>query len=229
MVVITLGLNEVWRDNRLGRYLNAPPTVYACRREPDRYTVEISDFAANFEALEKIHAAVTALSPKARFIVTVSPVPMGKTFSGRDVAVANTLSKSVLRVAADAFAGGHDNVDYYPTYDMISLSPRVSAYYPDCLHVADEAISAMIGMFLELYRGERPKIHDFREEDYLKANPDIERAIRRGELSSGYEHWIETGRAEGRPTAPALPLTQPPPPRPARLASWLRSLAAARP
>jgi GSCFA family len=228
VVVLTLGLNEVWRDNRLGRYLNAPPTLYAARRDPERYALEISDFGANFDALERIHAALTEMSPWAKIIVTVSPVPMGKTFSGRDIAVANMLSKSVLRVAADAFAGRHDNVDYFPTYDMISMSPRAGAYYDDCMHVHDNVVAKMIAMFLELYLGEKVEMPDFHEDLYLEANPDVAQAIRRGELSSGYEHWVETGKGEGRLLAPletaAATMAEP---APRRLSSWLRSLASA--
>jgi GT2 family glycosyltransferase/glycosyltransferase involved in cell wall biosynthesis len=39
---------------------------------------------------------------------------------------------------------------------------------------------------------------DFDEDAYLFLNPDVALAIERRELSSGYQHWLTTGRKEGR-------------------------------
>ncbi len=47
------------------------------------------------------------------------------------------------------------------------------------------------------------RIHDgrwceYNESDYLFLNPDVATAVRRGEFSSGYEHYIRYGQYEGR-------------------------------
>ncbi len=202
VVVLTLGLNEVWKDAKSGRYLNAAPSFYSVRREPGRYALEITDVDANVSALERFHAALVQLQPSARVIVTVSPVPMRDTFSGKDVAVANTLSKATLRVAAEAFARSHANVDYFPTLDMISLSPRNLAYGADCMHVTDQAVGMIMRLFLRLYLQQDVPAASFNEPAYLLANPDVEAAARLGRIESGYEHWLSTGQAEGRPLAP---------------------------
>lgn len=39
----------------------------------------------------------------------------------------------------------------------------------------------------------------WRERTYLAANPDVAAAVRAGQLSSGYAHYVQHGRAEGRP------------------------------
>jgi SAM-dependent methyltransferase len=203
VVILTLGLNEVWHDAKSGRYLNAPPSFYSVRREPQRYSLEISDVAANVKALERIRELLVRLRPSVRLIVTVSPVPMGNTFSGKDVAVANTLSKATLRVAAETFARDNDDVDYFPTFDMISLSPRSLAYGADCLHVADSVVRMAMREFLRLYLGKDAASVPFNELAYLAANPDVEAAVRLGNFSSGFEHWLLHGRDEGRILAPA--------------------------
>jgi O-antigen biosynthesis protein len=41
---------------------------------------------------------------------------------------------------------------------------------------------------------------EFNEVVYLKVNPDVAEAVRNQEYASGYEHYLEKGRAEGRPT-----------------------------
>jgi SAM-dependent methyltransferase len=43
---------------------------------------------------------------------------------------------------------------------------------------------------------------DFNEEDYLISNPDVIGAIERGEATSGFDHWMKSGKSEGRTFAP---------------------------
>ena len=202
VVVLTLGLNEVWRDSRTGRRLNSAPSFSSVRRDPERYALELSDVAANLESLQAIHRHLVAFNPHVRVIVTVSPVPMGETFSGRDVLIANTVSKATLRVAAEAFANSHSSVDYFPSFDMIAAAQRSSAYMADCLHVEDETVEKVVQQFLQLYLDRTVDRIDFHETSYLRANPDVEAAVRRGELSSGFEHWRAFGEAEGRALKP---------------------------
>ena len=97
---------------------------------------------------------------------------MDSTFAGRDVMVANMLSKSTLRVAAETFANNHAMVDYFPSFDMISMSPRLLAYGPDCQHVSDRTVRNIIGHFLKLYTGHPITAIEFNEWAYL-AGPFI--------------------------------------------------------
>ncbi|HYW17187.1 MAG TPA: GSCFA domain-containing protein [Allosphingosinicella sp.] len=204
IVVVTLGFNEVWFDRAAGRHLNAAPSFYAARREPDRYELHITDVNDNLTELDEIRRLILSLNPDAKIVVTVSPVPLSETFSGRDVLIANQYSKSVLRAAADLFAHAHSDVDYFPSYDIIANSPRSSAYEPDCLHVADSVVGRVIGSFLRLYLGIESAPPSFDERAYLKANPQVEAAVRRGDLGSGFEHWRSSGGdAVSRSTAAA--------------------------
>lgn len=201
VLVMTLGLNEVWRDNKTGTLLNAAPGPWEVRRDPGRFVLEITDVQENVAALEEARTLIKALNPAMKIVVTVSPVPMGTTFSGRDVAIANTLSKATLRAAADAFQVRHSDVDYFPSYEIATLTSREFAYAPDCLHVADRVVSHIMGQFLDGYLGESaPRLapEGFTELQYLDANPDVEDAIRSGALTSGFEHWQTRGRDEGR-------------------------------
>lgn len=202
VVLMTLGLNEVWRDQETDTRLNAAPGPWEVRRRPDRYQLEITDAQDNLDALEEIRERLKRLNPAMKMVVTVSPVPMGTTFSDQDVAVANSLSKSVLRAAAGAFEARHADVDYFPSYEIVTLSPRTFAYGLDCLHVSDQIVGHVMEQFMQAYLGEAaPRLapDDFTELSYLDANPDVEDAVRRGDLSSGFEHWMRTGREEGRP------------------------------
>src|SRR5581483_5094674 len=202
VIVMTLGLNEVWFDRATGRHVNAAPSYHTTRRDPDRYELHITDVADNVAELNQIRRLILSVNPRARFIVTVSPVPLSETFSGRDVLTANLYSKSTLRAAADIFAQSHLDVDYFPSYDIVSMSPRVSSYEPDCLHVADSVVGRIIQMFLRIYLGTTAAAPQFNELAYLHANPDVEDALRRGELASGFEHWQRSSRHEDRALEP---------------------------
>jgi hypothetical protein len=199
VVILTLGLNEAWFDASAGLYLNAAPPFSAVRREPERYRLDITTVAENVDALEALRLRLKALRPHIKLVLTVSPVPLDVSFSGEDPAVANSRSKAVLRSAADQLAQAHDDVDYFPSYEMVTLAPRAMAYSTDCQHVLDRTVAKVIGAFLEAHQmAGTPLYPDFNELAYMAANPDVEAAVRRSTFASGFQHWIEFGQREGR-------------------------------
>lgn len=202
VVVLTLGLNEVWRDDSAGVFLNAAPSYFSCARNRDRYSVHVTDAAENTAELEALYAAVRTINARCRFVVTVSPVPMGQTFSGDDVIVANTRSKCVLRASAESFVRGHADADYFPSYEIVTQWPG-TAYVADRLHVRDDVVGEVVRQFLELYIGDLPKLDDaFLEYPYLEANPDVDAAVREEKFPSGLAHWLAVGKSENRPLRP---------------------------
>jgi hypothetical protein len=44
----------------------------------------------------------------------------------------------------------------------------------------------------------RDRRYAFNEREYLRCNPDVRRAVRRGEVDSGVAHYLTFGRREGR-------------------------------
>jgi len=199
LVVLTLGLNEVWRDDEQGVWLNGPPSWYKAKSS-NRYSFHSTDVPENLAQLERFRDIVKSFNPDVRVLVTVSPVPMSTTFSGRDIGIANTLSKSVLRAAAEAFCRSHDDVDYFPSFEMVTLRERATAYEPDCLHVLPLVVRDVVGTAIRTYFDipDTPFPHFF-DPAYLRVNPDVDRLVRAGELDSGYHHWVTIGKAEGRP------------------------------
>lgn len=199
VVVLTLGLIEAWWDHQSGRYLNTAPSIRAVRKEPGRYDFELLDVESNLVALEQTHTLLKSLNPSSKMVVTVSPVPLTATFTGRDPVIANMRSKSVLRVVAETFAESHEDVDYFPSYEMISMAPRRKAFHQDCLHVADRSVGLIIDQFVRAYIPDAAPVAEFSTETaYLVANPDIDERVRSGEFESGFEHWQSAGRDEGR-------------------------------
>ncbi len=204
VLIITLGFIETWYDAETGLYLNATPPLWQIRNQPGRFQFERTEFTANLGALESIHDRYLALNPAGKIIVTVSPVPLDRTFSGEDIATANSYSKSILRSAAQTFANNHPNVDYFPSYELVTLSQRSSVYSShDCLHVTDQRVSEIISFFIQTHIGDTDRRDpEFIELFYLEANPDVYELVRQGAYASGYEHWTRLGKDQNRPLLP---------------------------
>jgi GSCFA family protein len=151
-VIITLGLAEVWRDVKAGVYLNSTPLPPLLEREPKRYELHLTSFAQNWENLEAIHALLSRYGhPDFRIVVTVSPVPLHATFLKMDVVLATTYAKSLLRAVAQQWAIAHENVDYFPSYEIVQNSDRDAIWEPDRIHVTVAGLHHIIGLFLQSY------------------------------------------------------------------------------
>lgn len=146
VIIITLGLTEVWYDKKHDLYINTHPRLKALEAEPDRYALRVLSFDETMTYLRKVADIIDRFGrPDTQIIVTVSPVPMGSTHRPVDVMVANTYSKSVLRTAAEHIVAERKNVHYYPSYESIILSDRKRAFKYDMVHVEQELVDLNVG------------------------------------------------------------------------------------
>lgn len=150
VVVITLGLVEVWYDNYTGIYLNSAPLAVR-NPDPGRYSLHVSDYVENFSNMEIIWALIQKYCPGTKLFVTTSPIPLLATYSGKDIVVANNYSKSTLVSVAQAFAAKHPEVDYFPSYEMVTLSNRSEAWTPDGRHVNQFLVKEIMSLFTTSY------------------------------------------------------------------------------
>ncbi len=150
-VLLTLGLNQVWRDRETGITINEKPPQAIVRAYPERWELVVTGVGENIGSLERVVTTIRDVNPKAQIVVTVSPVPMGTTLTTTDVIAANTYSKAVLRVAAQDVADRFDYVDYFPSYEIAVNSPPELTWQADRLHVTSEAVRFIVDCFLEDY------------------------------------------------------------------------------
>jgi GSCFA family len=149
IIVITLGLIEAFFDTLLDIYTNQTPRS---SETPGRFRFRILSFDEVIEALERIHALLSRYGhPDVQVVVTVSPVPLTATFSQQDIVLANTLSKATLRTAAGWWAHAHDNVHYFPSYEIVMNSQRDSAWFSDGVHVRPELVGHIMETFLRTH------------------------------------------------------------------------------
>jgi GSCFA family protein len=152
VVIITLGLVEVWRDKIANIFLNHTPIPEALRSHPDRYEFHITNFTQNLVNLEHIHSLLSQFGhPDVHIVVTVSPVPLMATFSTEDVVLANTYSKSLLRTVAQEWAAAHENVHYFPSYEIVQNSERAITWEEDLRHVQGKVVKHIMDLFLDNY------------------------------------------------------------------------------
>ena len=151
-VIVTLGLAEVWRDVKADVFVNRTPIPSLFKTDPDRYEFQLSNFAANWANLEAIHKLLSTFGhPDVHIVVTVSPVPLMNTFSTMDIVVANSWAKALLRAVAQEWAAAHQNVDYFPSYEIVQNSDRAAMWEDDLRHVKGAGVQHIMELFAQHY------------------------------------------------------------------------------
>ena len=155
IVIITLGLAEAWFDHETSLYLNTAPPPQALKRHPTRFSLDVLSYDDIDSSLERIWDHLKAFGhPEFKILITVSPVPFKATFSGQDAVTANTYSKAVQRAACQAFIARHDNVDYFPSYEIVTMSDRELVFEKDNVHVGSSTVAYIVDQVLSQYTPE---------------------------------------------------------------------------
>lgn len=118
--IFTLGLTETWRSRQDGSIYPACPGTVAGSFDPSRHEFVNLSMAEIVADLRIAFEMLKVFNPRLRFLLTVSPVPLAATASGKHVLTATTYSKAVLRAAAGQLADELPEVDYFPSYDIIT-------------------------------------------------------------------------------------------------------------
>lgn len=157
VLVFTLGLTEAWRSRSDGSVFASAPGVNGGVWDPTRYEFVNYDVDQVRAGLFEWCELVRSVNPDVRVLLTVSPVPLIATYEDRHVLVSTTVSKSVLRVAADEAQRRFDFVDYFPSFEIISAGTTVRNHYaPDLREVEDAGVAHVMRSFTRHYIDGRP-------------------------------------------------------------------------
>ena len=155
--VFTLGLTEAWIDARDGAVFPLCPGVAGGVFNPARHAFRNFDVGEVVDDMSAALEFIAARNPRARVILTVSPVPLAATAEDRSVLVSTTYSKSVLRVAAETLARRYAHVAYFPSYEIVTGAHARGAYYePDLRNVTQAGVAHVMALFLKHYTAEAP-------------------------------------------------------------------------
>jgi hypothetical protein len=127
--VFTLGLTESWFNSQYGYEYPMCPGVIAGFFDDNIHQFVNQQFTKVLADLAEAIRLMVKVNPKLKFILTVSPVPLTATKSGKHVAVATMASKSVLRAVADQLMTNRGNVDYFPSYEIINSPIFKGAFF----------------------------------------------------------------------------------------------------
>jgi hypothetical protein len=160
VVVITLGMSEVWYDALDGEVLwrSIPARLY----DPHRHAFKVATVAETTAALHELDRLIARFRPELKVVFTLSPIPFVATFRNQSPVTANTVSKAILRAALDGFLAAPGVADtgryhYFPSYEL-TLSLFESPFLSDNRHVKPEVatliLSAFSGGYTDLPREE---------------------------------------------------------------------------
>lgn len=127
--VFTLGLTEAWERIDSGTVYPTCPGVIAGTFDPSVFRFVNFNFFDVYNDMVEARRLLLEINPDMRFLFTVSPVPLTATASGDHVLVATTRSKSILRSVCSALTDQFDNVDYFPSYEVITSPSARSFFY----------------------------------------------------------------------------------------------------
>ena len=148
VLVFTLGLTEAWISKEDGSVFPVCPGVHGGAYVSSKYDFINFSYPQVRNDLIEFMRRARSINKNMRFIYTVSPVPLMATATDKQVVVATTYSKSVLRSVAGFLAEQYGFVDYFPSYEIVSSPPvRGSFYAPDMRAVVEAGVEHVMSVF----------------------------------------------------------------------------------
>lgn len=147
--IFTLGLTEMWIDKKSGTVYPSSPGTIAGHYDPEVFEFKNASFN---EIISDFYDFINILKQERKdssfkFILTVSPVPLTATYCKRHILMSNTASKSILRAAADELSN-NENIDYFPSYEIITNPKLKSEGFNDNLRtVKSEIVEKVLKLF----------------------------------------------------------------------------------
>lgn len=150
--VFTLGLTQAWVSKVDGTVFPICPGVSGGDFSHDRYELVNFTVAECINDMESFINKLKIINPNIKVILTVSPVPLAATALNEHVLVSTTYSKSVLRVCADHLANKYENVDYFPSYEIITGNYNRGQYFANDLRsVTESGVNHVMKLFFKHY------------------------------------------------------------------------------
>lgn len=161
ILVFTFGLTEAWVSKEDGTVYPTAPGTIAGTFDPTKFTFHNFDFNEIYDDFLKVREIIRGYNPDVKFMITVSPVPLTATASGNHVEVATIYSKSVLRSVCGSLVQKFPDIDYFPSYEVITSQMARSAYYePNMRSVSKQGVSTAMGLFMKAHSANSSVLRD---------------------------------------------------------------------
>ena len=152
VLVFTCGLTEIWYSREDGSAFSVCPGNGTGEFSEERYAFGNLGVEQAASALETFLDGLHEINPRARLVLSVSPIPLVATPAERNVVQANSYSKSVLRVACERIRERNARAAYFPAYEIITAPLSAGRYYDaDARHVTAEGVRCVVRAFFEQF------------------------------------------------------------------------------
>lgn len=149
VIVFTLGLTEAWEHRDSGTVYPTAPGTIAGQFDPEKYVFRNYSFAELEADFAAIQSYVAHLNPDIRWVLTVSPVPLTATASGRHVLEASAHSKATLRALAGQLTANNPSIDYFPAYELVTMADH--GFADNLRSVRPERVGEIMQVFLRAH------------------------------------------------------------------------------
>jgi len=126
--IFTLGLTEAWHHSDGTVYPMCPGTMVG-KFDPSLHKFINFTFEETKSTMEDALSLVRSFNKNICFLLSVSPVPLTATASEDHILSATVYSKSVLRSCAGQLAKANADVDYFPSYELITTHPDNGEFF----------------------------------------------------------------------------------------------------
>lgn len=174
--VFTLGLTESWQNKIDGAVYPLAPGVVAGEINPNLHEFINFSVAEVIQDLGEFITKLAKINPKAKMLLTVSPVPLIATYENQHVLVATTYSKSVLLVAANEICKNFPMCAYFPSYEIITGHYNKGQYFENDLRsINQKGVEHVMRLFLLHYAKSESKTAF--EDELMKQNLQLSKVL----------------------------------------------------
>lgn len=146
--IFTLGLTEAWQDKEADFEYAVCPGTIAGEFDPDKHVFINHGYSGARGHLRNAIKIMQKINPNIKILLTVSPVPLTATATGEHVLTATSHSKSILRAVAGDASSRSRNIDYFPSYEIITHPAfRGMFYAPNQRSIDSKGVEIVMGHF----------------------------------------------------------------------------------
>lgn len=147
--IFTFGMTEVFVNKATGKVAAQKP-LYKGAGGAAETELHVSTFAENHENVSRVVDMIRQHKPDAPIVLTVSPVPLARTFQDADIVTVNAESKAILRAVLGQICREKKGVYYLPSFELVTLGGIAQSYEGDGRHVKRSVVDRIVE---EFFRG----------------------------------------------------------------------------
>ena len=157
--VFTMGLTESWRNRESGLEYALCPGTLSGVFDAGQHKFVNQGFVGIRRDMRASLDLLRAANPALKILLTVSPVPLTATATGKHVLTATSYSKSVLRAVAGELADDYKDVDYFPSYEIITHPAYRGMFYaPNQRSVVPQGVNHVMESFFACQHAAFPRL-----------------------------------------------------------------------